>query len=74
MKSRIKKRDGAEETLIVELIAQERLAMRARKRVKLVCRQVALDMEYVTDIWMEAIREFKHRAAAARRGDVDVGL
>lgn len=40
----------AAETLRIELIQQERLAKRARKRVMLVCRQMAQDMEYVTEI------------------------
>lgn len=57
----------AEEALKLELIQQERLVMRARKRVRLVCRQVAQDMEYVTGIWMKEIEEFKERVGELKK-------
>lgn len=63
----------AAEALMIEVIQQERLANRARKRVMLAYRQMAQDMEYVTSIWTREIDEYKKKVVEIA-GSICVGV
>lgn len=58
---------------MIEVIQQERLANRARKRVMLAYRQMAQDMEYVTSIWTGEIDEYKKKVVEIA-GSICVGV